>query len=307
MRALVVGAGSVGGYFGGRLAASGRDVTFLVSKRRAAELSGRLTLVSRGERLVVPVKTILAGDSAGEFDLIFVSVKAYQLEAAAQDFRPYVGEGTMILPVLNGMKHMDTLRSQFGAAHLVGGVAKLAASLGPQGEVLDHASFHELSYGELDGTVSARMQALDKYLRGAGFDTRLSREIEREMWEKWALLASLGAVTCLMEGDIGQVARAPAGIALAEEVLREVTDAVALAWKPLAASFVADTSVLLTNPSSTQTSSMYRDMKAGAAVEADQIIGDLLARSAGGGGPKSLLSAAFTRLKVYEQQRKAAV
>jgi 2-dehydropantoate 2-reductase len=292
MRALVVGAGSVGGYFGGRLAAAGRDVTFLVSPRRAAELSRGLTISSGGKDTTVPVNTILAGRSAGGFDLIFLAVKAYQLDRAIDDLHPYVGEKTMILPVLNGMKHMDTLRSKFGATHLIGGVAVIATSLGAQGQIVDQASFHDLAYGELSGEKSARIEALDQFLTGAGFDARLSSEIEREMWEKWALLASLGAITCLMDGDIGQVARAPGGIAFAEALIREVANSVAAVWQPLSESFLAKAR-----------SSLYRDMKAGHRVEADQIIGDLLMRASAKGVPTDLLSATFTRLEVYEQQQ----
>jgi 2-dehydropantoate 2-reductase len=303
MRALVVGAGSVGGYFGGRLAAAGRDVTFLVSPRRATQLTRGLTISSGGKDTVVPVKTTLAGESAGKFELIIVAVKAYQLDRAIEDFSPYVAEGTMILPVLNGMKHMDTLSMKFGAPQLIGGVAKVAASLDPQGRIVDQANFRDLAYGELSGKESPRMEALDSFMKGAGFDARQSREIEREMWEKWALLASLGAITCLMDGDIGEVTRAPGGVAFAEALFREVTNAIAAIWRPLSESFKTEGRALLTNRSSTLTSSMYRDMKAGHRIEADQIIGDLLIRAGGKDVATELLSATFTRLGVYERQQ----
>jgi 2-dehydropantoate 2-reductase len=114
MRALVIGAGSVGGYFGGRLTAAGRDVTFLVHPRRGAELTNGLTISSKDQTVVVPVKTILAGQPAAKFDVILLAVKAYQLDGAIEDFGPYVTESTMILPVLNGMKHMDARRCRQG-------------------------------------------------------------------------------------------------------------------------------------------------------------------------------------------------
>jgi len=303
VRALIVGAGSVGGYFGGRLAAAGRDVTFLVHPRRASQLARGLIISSQGEETVVPVKVISAGDAAGEFDVILLAVKAYQLEGAIGDFAAYVSGGSMILPVLNGMQHVDALRSRFGAPHVIGGVARLATTLDERGRILDQASFHELSYGEWSGERSDRIVALDQFMRGAGFDARLSTEIEREMWEKWAMLASLGAITCLMDGDIGQVARTPGGIDFVHGLFGEVAAVVAALWRPLSDPFKSQVLSLLIDRSSTLTSSMYRDMKAGQRVEADQIIGDLVRRAAGRGIATPLLSTVLVRLKVYEQAR----
>ena len=193
MRALIVGAGSVGGYFGARLAAAGRDVTFLVRPHRAAQLARGLTIVSAGRETTIPVKLMLTGEKGGGFDVILLAVKAYQLAAALTDFAPCVEERTLILPVLNGMQHMERLRERCGAARVLGGVARIATSLDDQGRIVDQASFHDLSYGEWNGARSERILALDGFMRGAGFDARLSTDIEREMWEKWAMLASLGA------------------------------------------------------------------------------------------------------------------
>jgi 2-dehydropantoate 2-reductase len=151
VRALVVGAGSVGGYFGARLAAMGRDVTFLVRPRRASQLAQGLTIISKGQETTVPVKVITTREAAPEFDVIFLAVKAYQLDAAIEDFGAYVTERSMILPVLNGMKHMDILHSRFGAHRVIGGVARIASNLDERGRILDQADFHDLIYGEWSG------------------------------------------------------------------------------------------------------------------------------------------------------------
>jgi 2-dehydropantoate 2-reductase len=303
MRALVVGAGSVGGYFGGRLASAGRDVTFLVRARRAAQLADGLTIVSKTAETVVPARVITTGQAAGEFDVIFLAVKAYQLDAAMDDFGPYVSERSMILPVLNGMKHVDTLRARFGAPHVIGGVARVATTLDERGRIMDQADFHDLAYGEWSRERSPRIVALDQFMMGAGFETRLSADIEREMWEKWAMLASLGAVTCLMNGNIGQVARAPEGTNFVKILFVEVIAAIGAAWRPLSEGFQAQILSLLTDRGSTLTSSMFRDMKGGLRVEADQIIGDLVARASEKGIATPLLSTALARLRVYEEIR----
>lgn len=303
MKALIVGAGSVGGYFGGRLAAAGRDVTFLVRPRRAAQLVDGLTIISKGGEIRVPAKVVTTGQEADEFDVILLAVKAYQLDVAIEDFGPYVTQGSMILPVLNGMKHMDTLRSRYGSSRVLGGIAKIASTLDERGRILDQADFHDLAYGEWGREKSARILALDQFMSGAGFNARLSADIERDMWEKWAMLASLAGVTCLLDGDIGQVARAPGGIELVKGLVGEVVAAVGAAWRPVSQPFKAQVLSLLTDRGSSLTASMYRDMKGGYPVEADQIIGDLVTRATEKGIATPLLSAAWTRLKVYEEIR----
>jgi 2-dehydropantoate 2-reductase len=303
VRGLVVGAGSVGGYFGGRLAAAGRDVTFLVRSRRATQLADGLAIVSKGQETVVPAKLITKGEAAGGFDVILLAVKSYQLDAAIEDFGAYVSERSMILPVLNGMSHVDTLRCRFGSSRVIGGVAKIASTLDERGRILDQAVFHDLTYGEWSGEGSGRILALDRFMTGAGFEARLSTDIERDMWEKWAMLASFAAITCLMDGDIGQVARAPGGIHLVKSLFGEVVAAIGAGWRPLSDPFKAQILSLLTDRGSSLTSSMYRDMKGGYPVEADQIIGDLVRRAAEKGIATPLLSAALTRLKVYEERR----
>jgi 2-dehydropantoate 2-reductase len=302
MRLLVVGAGSVGGYFGGRLAAAGRDVTFLVHPRRALELKSGLTISSKGQESVIPVHVMSADEVSGEFDAILLAVKAYQLDGAIEDFAPYVSGNTVILPVLNGMRHLDTLRARFGASHVIGGAARVATSLDTQGRIVNHGSFHDLVYGEWSGENTSRILALDRFLAGAGFDARLSREIEREMWEKWALLASLGAITCLMDGTIGEVARALGGVDFVNRLIAEVSAAIAAAWRSLSEPFTAQALSMLTDKTSTLTSSMYRDLKAGQRIEADQIVGDLVLRAAARGVATPLLCASLTRLKVYEDR-----
>lgn len=303
MRLLVVGAGSVGGYFGARLAAAGRDVTFLVRPRRAAQIADGITLRTRNEDTVIPVKTLRAGERSDPFDAILLAVKAYQLEGAIDEIHAHLGTETMILPLLNGMKHMDTLRSRFGAERVIGGFAQIVTSLDEQGRIVDQGVFHDLVYGEWSGARTPRITALDQQLRGAGFDARLSMEVEREMWQKWAFLSSMAAITCLMAGDIGQVARTDGGTVFVERLFAEVLQVIAAAGQPLSEEFRSRTLALLTDRSSTLTSSMFRDMKAARPVEAEQIIGDLIARAAANGVPTPLLGGVLVRLQVYQEQQ----
>lgn len=301
MRLLVVGAGSTGGYFGGRLAAAGRDVTFLVRAGRAAQLEAKgLQIVSPHGDLTLQPKTVTAGRIDGSYDAILLSVKAFSLAAALDDLAPAVGTDTVIVPVLNGMKHVDALQARFGEKAVAGGVCKIAATIDEQDRVVQLAPFHELTYGELSGAASERMTALDAFMQGAGFDARLSSTIARDMWEKWIFLSSLGAITCLMRGTIGETEAAPGGLPFANALVDEIVAIVRAVGSPPTETFLTTIRGQLTAKGSPLTSSMYRDLQKGGAIEADQIIGNLLARGERAGIAAPLLAATYANLSVYQ-------
>jgi 2-dehydropantoate 2-reductase len=301
MRILVVGAGSTGGYFGGRLAQAGRDVTFLVRPARAERLRATgLQIVSPHGDFTLAPKLVTAGTIAGPFDAVLLTVKAFSLDAALNDLAPAVGPGTMILPVLNGMKHVDTLIERFGRGAVAGCVCKVATIVDEQGRIVQLSKLQDLAYGEMNGELSARIEALDKDMQGAGFDARASRTIEREMWEKWILLATIGGITCLMRGAIGQVEAAPGGTDFALGFLDEVTSIVTAVGVAPSEGFLATTRGAITQKGSPLASSMYRDLQQGSSVEAEQILGDLLVRGRAAGVSTPLLAAAFTNLSIYQ-------
>jgi 2-dehydropantoate 2-reductase len=301
MRILVVGAGSTGGYFGGRLAGAGRDVTFLVRPTRAERLRAHgLQIVSPHGDVTLAPKLVTAGQIEGPYDAILLTVKAFSLAAALDDLAPAVGPDTMILPVLNGMKHVDTLIGRFGAHTVAGCVCKVATMVDNKGRIVQLAPVQELAYGEMNGQPSARTAALDTEMQGAAFDARLSATIERDMWEKWILLATMGGITCLMRGTIGEVEGAPGGVAFALGFLDEVAAIVSAAGVAPSAAFLAGARALFTQKESPQTSSMYRDLVKGRPVEVEQIIGDLLVRGQRAGLASPLVATAYTHLSVYQ-------
>jgi 2-dehydropantoate 2-reductase len=300
MRMLVVGAGSTGGYFGARLAAADRDVTFLVRQRRAEQLrKGGLQILSPSGDLTIAPKLLTSAQLDSTYDVVLLTVKAYGLEQAIEDFAPAVGADTIILPVLNGMRHMDVLASRFPARNVAGCICKIASTLHDQGRVVELARFHELAYGELDGSRSPRMTQVDAFMQNAGFDARLSPVIGREMWEKWIFLASLGAINCLMRGSIGQVSQAPGGEAFANALLDEVLSVVRKVGVAPSDEFCTTVRRQLTDANSTLTSSMYRDLQQGYSIESEQIVGDLVERAQRAGISTPLLSAAYANLSVY--------
>jgi 2-dehydropantoate 2-reductase len=307
MRLLVVGAGSTGGYFGGRLAKAGRDVTFLVRPERAARLrSDGLQIVSPHGDLTLHPQVTTAAEIAKPFDVILLSVKAFSLEAALRDLTVAVGPETMIVPVLNGMRHMDLLRDRFGPRAALGCVCIISATVDAQGRIVQLTPQQRLAYGELDGTLTPRVQALDAFMQGAGFEARLTTTIEREMWEKWTLLATLGGVTCLMRGSVGEIVAAAGGLQFVSAFLAEVVAVVRGAGTAPSEAFLASARAVLTAEGSALTSSMYRDLQNGGPIEADQIIGDLLERGRKKDIPVPLISLAYTNLAVYQRRRAAS-
>jgi 2-dehydropantoate 2-reductase len=307
MRILVVGAGAVGGYFGGRLVQAGRDVTFLVRPKRAEQIQAQgLRILSpiHGDFTVRP-SAVTAAQILSPYDFILLSVKSYDLAAAINDFAPAVGPQTAIIPVLNGMHHMDVLRQRFGEKSLMGGVCFVATEIDAQGRIIQLADFQSLNYGELDGKKTSRIEAVHDAFRGAGFDTAISGDILRDMWQKWVWLASVGAVTCLLDGNIGEIVAVPDGAEFILSVFRECAAIAGACSYPLSEAFLAEKSPQLTAPGSPLTSSMYRDLKEQAPVEVDSILGDLIERGWKHGVSAPLLQAAFVRLTIYQRGRGA--
>ncbi len=305
MRILVVGAGAIGGYFGGRLLQAGRDVTFLVRARRAAELAhaGLVIRSPCGDLTLRDPPRVLAEDLRETYDLILLSCKAYDLADAMDAIAPAVGEQSMILPMLNGMRHLDQLAQRFGRSRVLGGLCVISSTLAEDRTVLHLNNMHKLSFGELDGADSPRLQGLAEALGNAGFDAAPSRQIVQDMWEKWVFLATLAAVSCLMRATLGDVLKAPGGEALILSMLDECRAIAEGAGHAPRAAFLDQARSTLTTAGSPLAASMLRDVQADAAIEADQIIGDLLQRRSPPGHGAQLLSIAYTQLKAYEAQR----
>jgi 2-dehydropantoate 2-reductase len=306
MRILVVGAGAVGGYFGGRLLEAGRDVTFLVRPRRA-ELLAKHGLTIRSafgdyHRDSPPIVT--HENLADPFDLVLLSCKAYDLDDAMASFAGAVGENTAILPLLNGMRHLDALADRYGSKPLLGGQCVISATLDANGEIVQLGNLHALSFGELDGSRSRRIETIASALLGSGFDARLTDEIRPEMGEKWVLIAALAGITCLMRASVGDYLAAGAS-GLATGLLDECATIAAGQGYPPRPATLDRARAMLTTDGSPLKASMLRDIEGGKPVEGDQILGDLLRRAAKPDA-HSLLRVATLHVKAYEAERARA-
>lgn len=304
LRILIVGAGGVGGYFGGRLLEAGQDVTFLVRKQRASEMARTgLKINSRFGDVAFRNPPILIADELSEpFDLILLTCKAYDLADAMASFAGAVGPSTAILPLLNGILHLETLDARFGRQHVLGGACYISASRGAEGEVVHKNDVHMIVFGDRDGARNPQVEAIATAFTGAKFDHRQTDMILQEMWEKWVFVAALAGITCLMRASIGDIAKAGAS----EPALTMFDECAMIAtsqgFSPRA-EFLDRTRRIFTATESTLTASMLHDIEKNAPIEAHHILGDLLRRSDSGRKGKLLLRVAYAHLKAYEARR----
>ncbi|VTU35372.1 2-dehydropantoate 2-reductase [Variovorax sp. PBL-E5] len=304
MRFLVVGAGALGGYFGGRLLEAGEDLSFLLRPRRAAQIA-QTGLVVRslfGDLHIPSPPHVLANGIGAPFDVVIVGCKAYDLADTMASFAPAVGPQTAILPLLNGMRHLDELAQRFGRERVLGGLCLISAVLDPQGTVLHLNDTHGLTYGELDGSRSARVQALEAAFSKAKFEARASGEMLQEMWEKWIFIASVAGITCLMRATIGDIEQG-GGAGIASGLLDECAAIAAHNGFAPRAAMIARARGMLTAAGSPITASMFKDIQRGAQIEGEHIIGDLLRRAPNDGRDAHLLRVVHAHLKAYEAGR----
>jgi 2-dehydropantoate 2-reductase len=304
MRFLIVGAGAIGGYFGGRLTRKGEDVTFLVrpQKRRQLQETG-LVVKSVHEDFQTPVKTITSGDKSDPFDVIVLTVKAYHLPQAIQDTAPYADENTIILPLLNGYDHFAKLQESFGKRNVLGGLCFIETTLDQEGTVIHTSSRHDIVFGEWEGGTSSRTEALLKHLDNAGFTAVLSENIQRDIWQKYIFIASMSGITTLMGAPVGPILAIPSARATYERLLHEIVSIARNAGAPVDEETEDRTMKIMESLSFDMKSSAQRDMEKGLPVEADHLHGSLLALAKPEEEFYPLLTAVYSRLKMYEKTR----
>ncbi len=305
IRILMVGTGATGGYYGGRLAQAGRDITFLVRGNRLRELQTKgIEIVSPLGDATVPAKTITAAElpATAPFDVVMLSVKAYSLESSIPDFAAAVGPDTVIIPLLNGMRHLDVLAERFGRERVMGGSVRIVSDMEAEGRILQLTELDAFTFGELDKQRTPRAEQLLQLFTVFGFTTTLADDIVAAMWQKWWILATMGAVCVVGRGNVGDMVAAGAwGVETARAIADECISIAEANGYPANPQMRESHYKRMTELGSSLTSSMYRDMTKGQPVEVDHILGDLLVR--GNGVPTPLLKGAYVQLKTYQRNR----
>ena len=304
MRILVLGAGALGGYFGGRLAEAGGDVTFLVRPKRAAQLSEHgLRIESPFGNATLTVPTV--EQAAPGYDLVLLTCKAYDLDDAIAAIGPAMQGGAAVLPLLNGLSHIDRLSAAFGGENVLGGLAKIQATLTGDGRVLHLNDWRWLTFGEFDGAMSPRVLAFTSLAAKArGVQATAVADIAAQMWEKLVHLATSAAATVLMRANIGEIVRAGGSAFLLRLFERNAAIAAHHGFPP-AAAFLESFRALFADPAAQYSTSMLRDLESGGRIEADHILGFMLAAAQRAGVPHDIHEAALLHAKSYEQRRAA--
>ncbi len=311
MRILVLGAGAVGGYFGGRLAEAGRDITFLLRPQRAAVIAARgLVIQSPAGGAVLPVKVAAAGDAAVGGDLVLLACKAYDLDGAITAIEGPMRQGAVVLPLLNGLGHVERLRAAFGADRVIGGMCQILATLGADGAVKHLDKMARLVYGRFADQVAQDrhadlMTALDQAMTGANFGSKRSEPIEQSLWDKWVMLATMAGITGLMRGSIGEVMATTDGRTLIEAFLGETIAVATAAGYGPSETYLDNIRKIILTPGSSAKASLLRDIERGGRSEGAHLIGDLLRRAQGFGLETPLLRVANCHLQIYEAARPA--
>ena len=304
MKLLVVGAGGIGGHIGGRLVEAGGDVTFLVRARRQAQLAqDGLRIMSPLGDFASVVKTVTAADLTPDYDVALLTCKSYDLEQAMADLGPAMTGRCAVLPMLNGMAHLDALDQRFGAANVWGGTTAMNVTLDAAGTVRHVGAWARVAFGERGRDPSPTAAALGELLARTKLKTELSPRIEQDMWEKIVNLSALAALTCLFRANVGEILAAKGGPQAIDRVL-ETNLAIATreGFPPRPQALVA-TDKMMREAGSGLTSSMLRDLEAGNRVEADHIVGWMLAKAREHQLDDTMLSVAYTHLSAYEQRR----
>ncbi|HTH15690.1 MAG TPA: ketopantoate reductase family protein, partial [Magnetospirillum sp.] len=262
MRILVLGAGATGGYFGGWLARTGADVTFLVRPKRAESLA-RTGLVIRTPEGTeqFPVRTVTADAIDAPYDVVLLSCKAYDLDSAIASVAPAVGAGTTVVPLLNGLAHYPVLDRAFGADRVLGGLCHIFGSVGPEGEIIRNSPLHRFTIGERAGGMSPRVEALAAICAKAPFDTVASTNLMQAAWEKFSFLAALAASTCLMRASIGAIMATEGGETFLRGLYAETRSVAQAAGHDPSEATRAEALGLLTAAGSAATASMLRDIE----------------------------------------------
>ena len=304
MKILMLGAGGVGGYFGGRMVEKGADVTFLVRPRRAEALArDGLRISSRFGNATLKVKHVTLESLKPDYDLVMFAAKAYDLESAMDAIAPAMQGRSLALPFLNGIAHMRALDERFGRERVLGGVAYIAATLAADGEVKHLNEFHRIVFGPRAPAQKAACDALSADLQGVNFNWQQLDNIEQAMWDKWVLLATLAGITCLMRAPVGDIVAAPAGEKLTLALLGECASIAAAAGYATPEAQMASYRGMLTQKGSSFTASMLRDIEAGGRTEGEHILGSLLAHAKQHGLAAPMLEVAATHLAAYEARR----
>ena len=225
MKFAIFGTGGVGGYFGGRLAQAGEDVTFIARGNHLSVIqqTGLSVDSIRGDFVVNPAKAADSTESVGDVDVVILAIKGWQLDDAILQMKPLIGDATVIVPLLNGIEHMEALVNAFGSEHVLGGVCRISAFIADAGHIKHVGIDPFIAFGELNREMSERVSKLyDVFKNISGVTVEESGNIELAMWEKYLLISALSGVGAVTRSPVGMFRSIPETRAMFRRALEEV-------------------------------------------------------------------------------------
>lgn len=304
MKILVLGAGGIGGLFGGRLAQAGADVTFAVREKRKGQLSEKgLQIESPYGNAALLVNAKLQSELEPIYDVVLLTCKAYDLPAAIETIRPGMSRETAVLPLLNGIAHIELLNKEFDTRNVIPGSARIQLTLTAEGVVKQLNDWQTITFGEQDGSRSERVAALKALFERTSIEVKVSADIMRELWLKLVHLSTVAGMTCLMRANLGEIIRTPYGSELLKSFLQLNADIAAHAGYRPDDAFMRNYQELFSQRDSRYEASMARDLEKGGPVESEQILGFMLKKCKEAGLADTLHAVAYTHIKAYEERR----
>lgn len=307
MRILCLGAGAIGGYFGGRLVEAGTDVEFLVREARKARIaSDGLRIESKYGNCHLKVKAVTADEAKGPYDIVLLTCKAYDLAGAMAAIEPFVEPNTAVLPLLNGVAHIEVLNEKFGRNRVLGGVAKISVTLSPDGTIKHLNDWRYITMGEQSGEMSERVLKLKAAFDKTSVVATAVPNIMQMMWEKVVHLSTVAGMTCAMRASVGDIARTDDGTAMLIELLERNAKIAGQEGHAPSEEFLAEYRQLFHDKSSPYMASMLRDIERGGPIEADHILGFMLKKARQYGIDPVLHQFIFVHVQAYELRRAAS-
>src|SRR5258707_7293825 len=301
---LVLGAGGIGGYFGGRLVESGADVTFLVREGRRKILSEQgLRIESPFGDAQLAVETVVASDLAPIYDAVILTCKAYNLDTAVAAIASAVAPTGYVLPFLNGIAHIDVLNQRFGQHRVLGGTAKIQSTLTSNGAIHQFHDWRTLTFGEQSGAMTERARTLAALFAAAkGVEAFAVTDIVQRMWEKLVHLSTAAAMTCLMRANVGEIVRTPNGRELFLDQLQCGAAVAAANGHPPSEGFMRLWEETFSQRDSQYATSMLRDVERCGRTEVEHILGFMLNKASEANIPNRTLRLASTNFKAFKHR-----
>ncbi|WP_042220454.1 ketopantoate reductase family protein [Oceanobacillus manasiensis] len=275
MKVVIAGAGALGGYFGARLHETGAEVTFLVREKRAAQLKEQGLHISskQGDYTIKQPNITTDVSSIPEADLVLAGVKGYHLDGILDPLKVLSEKGAYVLPVLNGIEHIELLQQHLGKEAILGGLSFIIATLDNKGHVIHSSDFHDLIFGPLYPEQREVCEKLKALFDKANFHATLTENILQEMWKKYSFINAFSGITTATNLAIGEIRKHPETFQIAKELLKEMKQLANAYGAELKNEHIEGAKKKLLTLEAEATSSMHQDRRKGLQLELDHLHG----------------------------------